>query len=128
VYAIDGELPWLHTAFGCRQIAVGLTRPWGNFEGVTASGGALSVGGWALDPDSPTSPGTVHVYVDGVGTAISAAGSRPDVGAAFPGVGDAHGFTWSTAVAPGRHTVCAYAIDAQFSAWNTPLGCRTVTT
>jgi hypothetical protein len=30
-------------------------------------------------------------------------------------------------VSPGRHSVCVYAIDAPFFFWNTPMGCRTVT-
>ncbi|HEY0508070.1 MAG TPA: zinc-dependent metalloprotease family protein, partial [Blastococcus sp.] len=102
--------------------------PVGNFEALSASGPTITVIGWAFDPDSTSDAIPVHVYVDGQGVVLSANGSRPDVGAAFPGVGDAHGFSWSGAVAPGTHTVCAYAIDGQLTGRDTALGCRTVTT
>jgi hypothetical protein len=68
----------------------------------------------------------VHIYVDGGGVAQQANGSRLDVAAVFPQAGPSHGFSWSTSVAPGSHTVCAYAIDAETPWLNTPLGCRTV--
>jgi hypothetical protein len=69
----------------------------------------------------------VHVYVDGgFGGEFLANGSRPDVGAAYPGAGDAHGWSYAAAAAPGAHTVCVYAIDAEILTRNTPLGCRQV--
>jgi hypothetical protein len=69
----------------------------------------------------------VHVYLDGrLVAGVAADGSRPDVGAVFPQAGASHGFSWSTAVAPGRHTVCLYAIDAQVSWMHADLGCHTV--
>jgi hypothetical protein len=86
------------------------------------------VGGWAFDPDSPTAASQVHVYVDGQGVAVTADGSRPDVGAAFAGAGPDHGFGHTTTVAAGRHIVCLYAVDVQVTWLNTPLGCRSVTT
>jgi hypothetical protein len=58
---------------------------------------------------------------------VTANGSRPDVGAALPGIGAGHGFSWSTTVAPGEHRVCLYAIDADLPWRNTLLGCRGVT-
>jgi hypothetical protein len=127
LFAIDNEFPWLNTGLGCRQITVGLARPWANWESATIRGGQLSVGGWAFDPDFPSSSTPVHVYVDGVGTVLTADGARPDVGRVFPFAGSGHGFSWSVPVSPGRHSVCVYAIDAPFFFWNTPLGCRTVT-
>ncbi|MGY1807091.1 zinc-dependent metalloprotease family protein [Blastococcus sp. SYSU D00669] len=126
LYAIDVQAGWANTPLGCRQLAVGMTPPQANWEVLSVSGTTLSVGGWAFDPDAPTTPTQVHVYVDGAGTALTANGSRPDVGAAFPHAGPAHGFTWSTTLAAGGHTVCAYAIDSQFSWLNTSLGCRQV--
>jgi hypothetical protein len=88
----------------------------------------VTVSGWALDPDQPTVSGAVHVYVDGGGTALVADVSRPDVAAAFPGAGAAHGFTLSVTVPPGGHSVCVYAIDVDSPGRNTPLGCRAVAT
>ena len=102
--------------------------PVGSLDAVSAGPGSIAVSGWALDPDTATSPTAVHVYVDGAGQAVlSAADPRPDVAAANPGAGAAHGYSASVAVDGGRHTVCAYAIDTGPGA-NTTLGCRTVTT
>jgi hypothetical protein len=70
----------------------------------------------------------VQISVDGQWVSITANGSRPDVGAAFPGVGDLHGFSWSGTMGPGPHAVCVYAIDADLPWRNVPLGCRSVTT
>ncbi|TFV87802.1 hypothetical protein [Blastococcus sp. CT_GayMR16] len=128
VYAIDGQLPWSNTGLGCRTVAVALTRPYANWEVLSASGSTVTVGGWAFDPDAPTAVSQVHVYVDGEGAAIIAGGSRPDVGAAFAGAGGDHGFGHATTVSPGRHTVCLYAVDVQITWLNTPLGCRSITT
>ena len=102
--------------------------PVGSLDAVSAGPGSISVSGWALDPDAATSPAAVHVYVDGAGRAVlSAAGSRPDVAAANPGAGAAHGYSVAVAVDGGRHTVCAYAINSGPGA-STTLGCRAVTT
>jgi hypothetical protein len=125
-YLIDVQATWRNTPLGCRTIATQWTLPTGNWESVTASGSTLSVAGWAMDPDVPTTASQVHLYVDGGGTALVADGARPDVGAAFPGAGDRHGFSWSARVSAGVHTVCAYAIDVQASWRNTAFGCRTV--
>jgi hypothetical protein len=127
VYAIDADLPWRNSALGCRTIDTQFTAPRANWEVLSVSGSTLTVRGWALDPDSGTSASQVHVYVDGQGTAVTANGSRPDVGAVFPGAGNNHGFSHSATVTSGSHQVCVYAIDAQISWLNTPLGCRTVT-
>ncbi|PZA23173.1 reprolysin-like metallopeptidase, partial [Modestobacter versicolor] len=126
-YAIDRDLGSRNAPLGCRSISTQVALPLGSADQVTARGTTVSVTGWALDPDTPTTPSTVHLYVDGVGAAVTSELSRPDVAAAFPGVGDAHGFAFSTQVGAGTHTVCSYAID-DLPARNTPLGCRTVTT
>ncbi|MGQ4818873.1 hypothetical protein ACQ1ZK_17340, partial [Enterococcus faecium] len=90
VYAIDREVPSANTAFGCRQVAVGVTRPTGSWDSLSASGTTVSLSGWAFDPDSPTAAGAVHVYVDGAAVGLRADGDRPDVGRAFPHAGPAH--------------------------------------
>ena len=102
--------------------------PTGSLDTVSAGPGSISVSGWALDPDAATSAIAVHVYVDGVGKAVlSATGSRPDVAAALPGAGPAHGYSVTVAIDGGNHTACAYAINTGPGA-NTTLGCRAVTT
>ena len=63
--------------------------PLGNVDGLNVGSGRARIFGWALDPDT-TAPIDVHVYVDGALAAITSAGlDRPDVGAAFPGMGSA---------------------------------------
>jgi hypothetical protein len=115
-------LPALVAAPGA-SAAVNRT-PLANWEAMHVDGSSVTVIGWAMDPDSPTTPVPVHVYIDGVGTARVADGSRPDVGAAFPGAGDNHGAGFIFRPPPGRHTVCVYAIDIQVPWQNTSLGCR----
>ena len=98
--------------------------PIGSLDLVTASQGAVTIGGWALDPSDPASI-AVHVYIDGVGTAITASGSRPDLAASYPGLGTAHGFNATIPAAPGAHTLCAYGINNGAGA-NVAIGCRPI--
>ena len=86
----------------------------------------IGVQGWALDPNT-VKPIKVHVYVDGRPIrAISANTNRPDIGAAFRGYGNAHGYSTNIAVGPGDHTVCTYAINVYNGTGNPQLGCRLV--
>jgi hypothetical protein len=128
VYAIDVGNGARNTPFGCRSIEVRAALPTGNWERLSATGGTLSLSGWALDSDAPTAAVQVHVYVDGRSFAVTANGSRSDIGRAFPGAGNAHGFSFSRTVASGRHSVCVYAIDVDNKQRNTPFGCRSITT
>ena len=127
-YAIDVDLPFRSAPLGCRTIVTQVALPTANWEVLSASGSTISVSGWAVDTDSPRAAVPVHVYVDGQGVGLTADGQRADVGAAFPGAGGAHGFGWSGTVAPGPHTVCAYAIDVNLPFRSAPLGCRTIVT
>ena len=78
--------------------------------------------------DNPPSPLAVHVYVDGRwGRSITADTQRADVGRAFPGVGDQHGFKGTVNVPGGQHEVCAYLINTGQGSTNPLLACRTVT-
>ena len=129
VYGINAAFtPGTNPLLGCRIVVVN-HDPIGNFEAVSSGLGGISVKGWTLDPDS-TGSTSVHVYVDGVWSgALTADGSRPDVGAAFPGYGDAHGFSGSVPApgASGGHWVCVYGINAAFTPGTNPLlGCRIV--
>ena len=95
-----------------------------------AAGGleTITVRGWAVDPDQPTESVAVHVYVDGNGVAaLTANQNRPDVAAAKPGYGAAHGFSGTFSVAAGSHEVCTFAINVGKGATNTQLGCKRVT-
>jgi Calx-beta domain/Peptidase family M23 len=85
-----------------------------------ALGGFIGINGWMIDRDAPTTSGQIHVYIDGpAGSGVRGVNigladlSRPDVGAAHPGAGDAHGFnTAISGLSPGVHTLWAYAINA----------------
>lgn len=98
--------------------------PFGTFDLAVGGAGSVTVGGWAMDPDS-TGPIQVHVYAGSVGTALVANGSRPDVGTAFPGFGNDHGYVASVPANPGMQQVCAYGINTG-GGQNVSLGCRTV--
>ncbi|EPD86739.1 hypothetical protein E5344_01310 [Microbacterium laevaniformans] len=129
VYAINtsGSNPSL----GCRTVqattnGVEMGRaPVGNWETTSVGDGAVRVSGWAADPDTANSI-AVHAYVDGAGTPFIASQPRDDVAAAFPGLGNAHGFDFSLPVAAGQHNVCLWAINAGPGS-HTALGCKTVT-
>ncbi len=109
---------------GCAT-AAGSPEPIGSFDkAVSTNGGTtVAVSGWAIDPDT-VAPDTVHVYVDAAGSALTASSGRPDVGAAYPGYGDTHGFTATlTGLPAGSHWICAYGINIAGAGGNTTLGC-----
>jgi hypothetical protein len=111
---------------GCRAITMGVD-PIGNLDVVSPGPAGLHVAGWSIDPDTASSI-PVHVYVDNAfATAVIATVSRPDVGAAYPGYGSAHGFDLTLPAAPGPHTVCVYGINVGAGSVNTQIGCSTVT-
>jgi uncharacterized protein YkwD len=115
---------------GCRAVYVANTSsPFGNVEAVTYSGPkTVTLSGWTLDPDTAASI-DVHLYVNGAGSgAFTANLSRPDVGAAYPGYGNLHGFSVSAGNQPvGTNTYCLYAIDKAGGNNHTLLTCTPVT-
>lgn len=112
------------THLGCRSFTNPI-EPVGNFETLVAVPGGARATGWAFDPDT-ADPIGVHVYVDGRHThAFRAASPRPDVGR-FLGIGDHHGWSVDIPLTPGRHEVCAYALNVGPGATNPLLGCRTI--
>jgi len=111
---------------GCTTATALGSAPVGNFESATGTATGVSVAGWAIDGDTADSL-AVHVYVDGVGYPVNAAGARDDLARAYPAYGAAHGFAAEIPTSPGVHTVCAYAINKGIGTDNTTLGCRSVT-
>jgi surface antigen len=98
--------------------------------------GTVRVAGWDFDPDVPTQAIGYHVYIGGPAGSAGAEGfgftanaSRPDVGAAYPGVGNNHGLDQTiTTSKRGTQVVYAYAINAPGTPGeNVLLGSRTVT-
>jgi len=129
VYAINTGAG-ANVSLGCQDVVrpgaiPDLNRaPIGALESVSSQGSAISVSGWALDPDTAASI-PVHVYVDAVGTALVASGSRADVARLYPDYGPAHGFSGQVTAAIGTHTVCVYAINTG-AGGNALLGCKEI--
>jgi hypothetical protein len=112
---------------GCGAVEVPASDPFGSFDDAAgANNGKIGVSGWIIDTDAGTGSTDVHFYVNGVFKGIiTADGSRPDVGTAFPGYGSAHGFSGQVDAEATVNTVCAYGIN-QGPGGNALLGCRTV--
>jgi hypothetical protein len=72
-------------------------------------------------------PMPVHIYVDGVGTSVTADIPRADLGAAYPASGPNHGYSTIIPVSgSGAHTVCIYGYNLGPGS-NVLFGCYTVT-
>ncbi|MCW2576468.1 MAG: hypothetical protein JWR66_2498 [Modestobacter sp.] len=131
LYAINVSYGTTNPTLGCRTVTTGTpaqANPVGAYDQAQGGAGNVALSGWVFDPDRPTDAASVHVYVDGTfAAAVTADGSRPDVGVAYPGTGDRHGWYWSGPVGAGRHQVCVYAINVGPGTTNPPLGCRSVT-
>jgi hypothetical protein len=113
---------------GCHPVPVRLTgSPYGHLDVAIGGRRTVRVAGWVLDPDRPDAT-AVHVHVGGrlAGTALAHA-ARPDVGAAYPRSGPAHGFDVTVVAPPGPQEVCVYGIDIGGGSPNSRIGCRTVT-
>lgn len=118
-------------SLGCRDLTV--ANAFGAFDALWVSGSDLYVAGWALNPNNQSEQVEIHVYDYGPTSTrgypgIRAGASRPDVGAAYPGFGSAHGYSTTVRTGdPGLHTVCVYAITTGGGVGNALLGCRQIT-
>jgi len=120
---IQGARATATTRVVCTSVTGPDGPPGGSVDVVRAGLGALTVQGWAIDPDAST-PIDVHVYVDGVlVTGSRADRTRDDVGREYPDYGAAHGFSATLAVTSGPHVVCVYGIDIDDDQ-NALIGCR----
>lgn len=126
VYGVEKAGTGSTSLRGCKVVAVPTGSPIGIIDSVIASPGAITVRGWALDPDTASSI-PLHIYTDSDGLAFTADASRPDIALAYPGYGDAHGYDVTYSAAPGKHTVCVYGIDIAGSGANSLRGCKVVT-
>jgi surface antigen len=96
-------------------------------------GGFINIAGWIFDPDQPTAPARIHVYVDGpAGTGVFkgefvANLRRDDVAVAYPHAGPHHGFAHGVGEIPaGSHAVYIYGINVAGGGSNPLLGFTTV--
>jgi hypothetical protein len=128
VYAINAGPGTINPLLSCRSATLLTGNPTGVIDRVEpATPTSINIAGWALDPDT-ASPIPVAVYLDGSITSWYLADlHRPDIAAAFPGYGAAHGYDITVPAGPGSHSVCVYAINSGAGTGNPPLGCRTVT-
>ena len=148
--AVTGLSPGPHTIFlyainaagGGENPLIGIMTstspsgsPIGNLDGVSDSGAAIRITGWAVDPDVATKGLEIHAYVNGPAGDSKARGvnlghatvARPDVARIHPGAGAAHGFDVTIKEpALGAHVVYVYAIDAKAPGNNVLLGSKTV--
>lgn len=127
-YAVDTSTAAVSSGLRCLTVTVTPGLPYGSLDSARADHtGRLTVSGWVIDPDTPTTPATVAVSVDGHVTTVVANATRTDVGRHFPSAGNQHGYTARVQVGLGQHQVCASAIDTSFSSLRKALRCVSVT-
>ena len=115
--------------FGCRTLQV--RNAFGSLDAVSVRNGQIVAGGWALNPSRPGEQVPIHLYVVSDvtrGTFGNVAGApRADVGGAFPGYGNNHGYSISVAPnGPGKQQVCAFAVPSVGGTGNVLIGCKDV--
>jgi hypothetical protein len=125
--AIDTSFATSRATLRCGTVTVTPGLPFGSLDGVHVdSSGVLTLSGWAIDPDTPTTPTTIVIYLDGHWASTLANGTRTDVGRVYPQAGAQHGYARSFQVAAGvAHKVCTYALDTSFPTLHTGLRCLT---
>ena len=108
-------------------LVAGKASPVGIIDVAAAGPRSIVLSGWAFDP-LETDPIEIHVYVDGVGRNLGPTPiERPDLAAAYPGVGTRHGFSTTIGdLAPGSHSVCVFGINTGPGS-NSLLFCRDIT-
>ncbi len=100
--------------------------PIGNLDVVVDAAGGIRVSGWALDPDTSASV-VVKVGSEGVVREVLANGNRPDVAAAYPGYGAAHGFDYTFGPLPaGLRGVCVWVENRHGIGDDRLLGCANI--
>jgi hypothetical protein len=115
--------PGTNTQLPCASVVV-RHAPVGTAPVLGRRGSAVTLSGWALDPDSAGAIGT-HVYVDGKKAAETPANVvRAGIPTTYAAYGTAHGYATSLQLTEGKHTVCVWALNAAATpGGNTLLGC-----
>jgi hypothetical protein len=100
--------PGLNSIIGCPSTA---SSPLGSADLLMLAPEGVRATGWAFDPNS-AAPISVRMIVDGqVRATATASNARPDIAAAFPAYGAAHGYSVSANPGPGPHVVCVDAVN-----------------
>lgn len=109
---------------------VGAVPPIGNFESASLTASTFSIAGWTIDRAAMQSAVSVRITWNtpsGVTTqTVTANGSRPDVGNAYPLAGANHGFTASVPRnGEGQYLACVTALPIGGNpAATADLGCK----
>jgi hypothetical protein len=124
VYGIN-QGPGANVLLGCRTLQALSGSPIGVIDSISYAAGQITVKGWALDPDTTASI-PVHVYDGASGLAFTADVARPDIAAAYPGYGAAHGYSATFPASGGLRTICVYGIDIVAPGANSGRGCVSI--
>ncbi len=105
-------------------------NPIGSAVGPIPAPSSVTANGWAWDPDAPTTPVVVHIFLDGKSVKQATANlSSSAVAAAYPQAGSRHGYSVSVPISWGvAHQLCVYADNLGPPGAMTKLSCATVAT
>lgn len=128
LYGINIGAGRANTLIGCQRVTTFGLSPIGTLDRLieNPTAGTTRLVGWSKDPES-SAPIEVQVTADGavVGT-YRADRPRPDVQAAIPGAGPAHGFDITIPI--GNYLdgtrLCVYGVNVGRSGGNPLLGCE----
>lgn len=100
--------------------------PVGSLDSVTTVPGGVTLDGWAVDPDSVSSPVTLSIQLGSTWQVLYANKAGENLDGQFPGAGSNHKFSGTLSAVPGRQTMCVYLVNAGGAGSTGNLGCRTV--
>ncbi|MDH4144529.1 MAG: L,D-transpeptidase [Acidimicrobiia bacterium] len=96
------------TLVGCRYVVVS-HAPFGYLDTAGVNSSDMRIAGWAADPDTSAPTEIVVQIGDAWYGPYRADAERPDVAAAFPGIGANHGFDLRFPMPARNERVCVYA-------------------
>lgn len=100
--------------------------PEGSLDATTTSPGAITLSGWAVDPDAVSATVAVSIQLDSSWLALYANKAGSDLSASYPGAGASHAFSGTLRASPGTHVMCIYLVNAGGVGGTSSLGCQTV--
>lgn len=113
------------SSLGCKTVG-GNYSPVGALTSITSGNGTVTIGGWAVDPDSVDTTVPLSVQVNSSWFAAAANQPQGAMMPVFPGTNTAdHGFSATLNTTPGAKTVCVYLLNRGQGGTST-LGCRTI--
>jgi len=111
---------------GCRTVTVtGALATVGEVLNASSGVGGIHVDGWAVLPESPTTPVSIAATVDGLWVAMGSGKPNAVAPTKFSGAGPNQGFSGLFATSVGTKSVCVWA-SGSTTTGAVNLGCRTV--